>query len=60
MIAVKSYDSMLEILDDWYKGTRTDEVNYILHKYDDGSAPITTLGDSAKVLWNTILGWFNK
>ncbi len=48
------------LLDDWYNGTRTDDVNYILHKYDDGSAPVTTLGDSAKVLWNTILGWFNK
>ena len=48
------------LLDDWYNGTRTDEVDYILHKYDDGSAPVTTLGDSAKVLWNTITGWFNK
>lgn len=48
------------LLDDWYNGTRTDEVDYILHKYDDGSAPVTTLGDSAKVLWNSILGWFNK
>lgn len=48
------------LLDDWYNGTRSDEVNYILHKYDDGSAPVTTLGDSAKVLWNSILGWFNK
>ncbi len=48
------------LLDDWYNGTRTDEVDYILHKYDDGSAPVTTLGDSSKVLWNSILGWFNK
>ncbi len=48
------------LLDDWYNGTRSDEVDYILHKYDDGSAPVTTLGDSSKVLWNTITGWFNK
>ncbi len=48
------------LLDDWYKGTRTEDVDYILHKYDDGSAPVTTLGDSSKVLWNSILGWFNK
>lgn len=48
------------LLDDWYNGTRTEDVDYILHKYDDGSAPVTTLGDSAKVLRNSILGWFNK
>lgn len=48
------------LLDDWYNGTRTEDVDYILYKYDDGSAPVTTLGDSAKVLWNTITGWFNK
>lgn len=48
------------LLDDWYNGTRSDEVDYILHKYDDGSAPVTTLGDSSKVLRNSILGWFNK
>lgn len=48
------------LLDDWYKGTRSDEVNYILHKYDDGEPFISTVGDSSKVLWNTILGWFNK
>ncbi len=48
------------LLDDWYSGTRTEDVDYILHKYDDGSAPVTTLGDSAKVLRNSILGWFNK
>lgn len=48
------------LLDDWYNGTRTEDVDYILHKYDDGSAPVTTIGDSSKVLWNSILGWFNK
>ncbi len=48
------------LLDDWYKGTRSDEVNYIIHKYDKGEPFISTVGDSAKVLWNTILGWFNK
>lgn len=48
------------LLDDWYKGTRSDEVNYILHKYDKGEPFISTVGDSAKVLWNSILGWFNK
>lgn len=48
------------LLDDWYNGTRSDEVNYILHKYDNGEAPISTVGESSKVLWNTILGWFNK
>lgn len=48
------------LLDDWYNGTRSDEVNYILHKYDKGEAPISTVGESSKVLWNTILGWFNK
>lgn len=48
------------LLDDWYKGTRPDEVNYIIHKYDNGQPFISTVGDSSKVLWNTILGWFNK
>ena len=48
------------LLDDWYKGTRSDEVNYIIHKYDKGEPFISTVGDSSKVLWNTILGWFNK
>lgn len=48
------------LLDDWYKGSRSDEVNYIIHKYDKGEPFISTVGDSAKVLWNTILGWFNK
>lgn len=48
------------LLDDWYKGTRSDEVNYIIHKYDNGQPFISTVGDSSKVLWNTILGWFNK
>ncbi len=48
------------LFDDWYKGTRSDEVNYIIHKYDKGEPFISTVGDSAKVLWNTILGWFNK
>ncbi len=48
------------LLDDWYKGTRSDEVSYIIHKYDKGEPFISTVGDSSKVLWNTILGWFNK
>ncbi len=48
------------LLDDFYKGTRSDEVNYIIHKYDKGEPFISTVGDSSKVLWNTILGWFNK
>ncbi len=48
------------LLDDWYKGTRSDEVNYIIHKYDNGEPFISTVGDSSKVLWNTIIGWFNK
>lgn len=48
------------LLDDWYKGTRSNEVNYIIHKYDNGQPFISTVGDSSKVLWNSILGWFNK
>lgn len=48
------------LLDDWYKGTRSKEVNYIIHKYDYGEPFISTVGDSSKVLWNSILGWFNK
>ena len=56
MMRLKNYG----LLDDWYKGTRSKEVNYIIHKYDDGSPFISTVGDSSKVLWNSILGWFNK
>ena len=56
MMRLKNYG----LLDDWYKGTRSKEVNYIIHKYDNGSPFISTVGDSSKVLWNTILGWFNK
>ena len=48
------------LLDDFYKGSRSDEVNYIIHKYDKGEPFISTVGDSSKVLWNSILGWFNK
>lgn len=48
------------LLDDWYKGSRSKEVDYIIHKYDNGEPFISTVGDSAKVLWNTILGWSNK
>ena len=56
MMRLKNYG----LLDNWYKGTRSKEVNYIIHKYDNGEPFISTVGDSSKVLWNTILGWFNK
>lgn len=56
MLRLKNYG----LLDDWYRGTRSKEVNYIIHKYDDGSPFISTVGDSSKVLWNSVLGWFNK
>ena len=56
MMRLKNYG----LLDDWYKGTRSKEVNYIIHKYDNGQPFISTVGDSSKVLWNSILGWFNK
>lgn len=48
------------LLDDWYNGTRSSDVNYIIHKYDRGEPPIFTVGKSSKVFGNTIKGWFNK
>lgn len=47
-------------LDDWYNGICFDEVNYIFYKYDNGEFFIFIVGDFFKVLWNIILGWFNK
>ena len=54
MMRLKNYG----LLDDWYNGTRTKDVNYIIHKYDKGENFISTLGDSSNVLRNTILEWF--
>lgn len=56
MVRLKNYG----LLSDWYNGTRSKEVNYIIHKYDNGTPPIFTVGKSAKVFGNTIKGWFNK
>lgn len=46
------------LLDDWYNGTRSSDVDYIIHKYDHGEPPVSTIGNSLKVLGNTIKGWF--
>lgn len=56
MLRLRNYG----LLSDWYNGTRSNEVNYIIHKYDNGTPPIFTFGKSAKVFGNTVKGWFNK